>query len=53
MKTRTHTDNTLTLWQNMIGKYQESAEEEAGIIKQKENVRKLLILQRWKAFPPI
>lgn len=42
----THIDNPPALWQNMIDKYQESAEEEARIIKQKENVRKLFIPQR-------
>lgn len=47
----THTDNPPALWQNMIDKYQESAEEEARIIKQKENVRKLFIPQRWRAPP--
>lgn len=30
----------------MIDKYQESATEEARVIKQKQNVRKLFILQR-------
>ena len=46
IETHTHTDNPPASWQNMIDKYQESAEEEARIIKQKENVRKLFILQR-------
>lgn len=39
--THTHTDNPPALWQNMSDKYQRSAEEEARIIKQKENGRKL------------